>query len=61
MVFKINIPRIKYKHIPIRPIRRRIPKTMNIHDQHGQSAFNPKARTRLNPPLDGPVVVVVTG
>jgi hypothetical protein len=61
MVFKINIPRIKYRHIPIRARRRIIPKTMKIHDQHGQSAFNPKARTRLNPLVVGAFVVVVTG
>jgi len=42
----------------IRPIRRRVPKTIKIHAQHGQSAFNPKARTRLNEPAGGAVVAV---
>jgi len=42
----------------IRPRRRRIPKTIHIHAQHGQSAFNPRARTRLNE-LEGGTFVVV--
>jgi hypothetical protein len=50
---------MKYRHMAIRPRRRRIPKTINIHAQHGQSAFNPKARIRLNEPEDGSFVVVV--
>jgi hypothetical protein len=31
---------------------------MKIHAQHGQSAFNPKARIRLNEPEVGAFVVV---
>jgi hypothetical protein len=50
---------MKYRHMAIRPRRRRIPKTINIHAQHGQSAFNPKARIRLNEPEGGAFVVVV--
>jgi hypothetical protein len=36
--------------MPIRPRSRRNANTIHIHDQHGQSAFNPKARTRSNEP-----------
>jgi len=43
----INLPRIKYKHIAMRAMRRRILNTIKIHAQHGQSAFNCRARNRL--------------
>jgi hypothetical protein len=55
---KINIPRIKYRHKAMRRIRRRIPTTITIHAQHGQSAFNPRARIRLNEPFGTSVSVV---
>ena len=45
--------------MPSRASNRTIPKTIKIHAQHGQSAFNPKARIRLNEPGDGASVVVV--
>jgi len=44
--------------MPMRPRRTRKPKIIHIHDQHGQSAFNPKARARSNE-LDGIVFDVV--
>jgi hypothetical protein len=49
--------------MPIRPSNRIKPKTIQIHDQHGQSAFNPSARIRSNE-LEGAtfdVVAYVTG
>jgi hypothetical protein len=45
--------------MPIRARSRTIPKTIKIHAQHGQSAFNPNARIRLNEAGDGPSLVVV--
>ena len=39
-----------------------MPRTMHIHDQHGQSAFSPRAGIRLNELVGagfGMVVVVV--
>jgi len=35
------------------------PKTIHIHDQHGQSAFKPNARTRSNEPEGTAFDVVV--
>ena len=45
--------------MPIKPRRRRKAKTIHIHDQHGQSAFNPKARTRSKEAVGGTVLEVV--
>lgn len=55
---KNNIRRTKYKHMAIRAINIIKPRTINIHDQHGQSAFNAKARIILNELLGGTFVVV---
>ena len=43
--------------MPMIPNNMTKPKTMHIHDQHGQSAFNPKARIRLNEVEGGRSVV----
>jgi hypothetical protein len=45
--------------MPIRPSKRTILKIIQIHAQHGQSAFSPKARIRLNELAGGPSVAVV--
>ena len=36
-----------------------MPRTMQIHDQHGQSAFSPRAGMRLNELVGAALVVVV--
>ena len=56
---KIYIPRMKYRHMPIRARRTIIQKIIQIHAQHGQSAFNPRARIRLNDPDIGSLDTLV--
>ena len=53
-----NIPRTKYRRSPNNVNKTTKPRTMQIHDQHGQSAFKPRAGKRLKR-LTGAVVVVV--
>jgi hypothetical protein len=45
--------------MPIRPRRRIKANTIHIHDQHGQSAFKPKARIRSKEVEGGALEVVV--
>lgn len=56
---------MKNRHIPIKLNNKRKPKIIQIHDQHGQSAFKFNAGIRLNEPfgarLDVVVVVYITG
>ncbi len=45
--------------MPMRPRSRRNASIIHIHDQHGQSAFNPKAWIRSNEVEGGAFEVVV--
>jgi hypothetical protein len=46
--------------MPIRPSNKRKAKVISNHAQHGQSAFNPNARTKSNEARDAASVVVYT-